>query len=114
MAYIPKRGDIIWLDFDPSSGNEIIKRRPALVISSTGFSEHLSMAIVAPITSTKKNIRMEVELRKTKTKGSVLAYQVRAIDYVARRAEFIEKSPLDITNQVAKIVQVLIFDDSNR
>ena len=27
MSYIPERGDIIWLNFDPSSGREIIKRR---------------------------------------------------------------------------------------
>lgn len=33
MIYIPEQGDLIWLDFDPSSGKEIMKRRPAFVIS---------------------------------------------------------------------------------
>lgn len=33
MRYTPEQGDIVWLDFDPSSGKEIIKRRPAFVIS---------------------------------------------------------------------------------
>ncbi len=32
--YIPDTGDIIWIDFDPQRGNEIQKRRPALVITS--------------------------------------------------------------------------------
>lgn len=30
--YIPEKQDIIWLDFDPSVGREIQKRRPALVV----------------------------------------------------------------------------------
>ncbi|WP_161943354.1 type II toxin-antitoxin system PemK/MazF family toxin, partial [Streptococcus suis] len=32
--YIPQKQDIIWIDFDPSLGKEIQKRRPALVVSS--------------------------------------------------------------------------------
>ncbi|WP_277347121.1 MULTISPECIES: type II toxin-antitoxin system PemK/MazF family toxin [unclassified Vibrio] len=32
--YIPKRNDIIWLDFEPVKGKEIGKYRPALVLSS--------------------------------------------------------------------------------
>ena len=31
--YIPKKGDIVWIDFDPSVGKEIQKRRPGLVVS---------------------------------------------------------------------------------
>ncbi|HFS4778978.1 type II toxin-antitoxin system PemK/MazF family toxin, partial [Enterococcus faecium] len=30
--YIPKKGDIVWIDFDPSVGKEIQKRRPGLVV----------------------------------------------------------------------------------
>jgi mRNA-degrading endonuclease toxin of MazEF toxin-antitoxin module len=39
MRYTPEQGDIVWLDFDPSSGKEIIKRRPAFVISQKKFNE---------------------------------------------------------------------------
>ncbi|EMF0203398.1 type II toxin-antitoxin system PemK/MazF family toxin [Enterococcus hirae] len=31
--YIPKKGDIVWIDFDSSAGKEIQKRRPELVVS---------------------------------------------------------------------------------
>ncbi|EQB4806945.1 type II toxin-antitoxin system PemK/MazF family toxin, partial [Enterococcus faecalis] len=31
--YIPKKGDIVWIDFDPSAEKEIQKRRPGLVVS---------------------------------------------------------------------------------
>ena len=50
--YVPDKGDIVSLSFDPSAGNEIMKRRPALVISRQAFNEHTGFAIVAPITST--------------------------------------------------------------
>ena len=52
MAYVPDQGDIVWLDFNPSSGKEIMKRRPAFVISRKAFNNHTGLAIVAPITST--------------------------------------------------------------
>lgn len=38
MAYIPKQGDIIYLDFDPQSGYEQKGRRPAVVISNNTFN----------------------------------------------------------------------------
>lgn len=34
VAYIPERGDVVWLDFDPQKGNEIKKIRPAIVLST--------------------------------------------------------------------------------
>ncbi|HEM5994394.1 TPA: type II toxin-antitoxin system PemK/MazF family toxin, partial [Streptococcus suis] len=37
--YIPQKQDIIWIDFDPSLGKEIQKRRPALVVSSHKYSQ---------------------------------------------------------------------------
>ena len=62
MAYIPEQGDIVLLSFDPSSGKEIMKRRPAYVISRKIFNEHTELAIVAPISSTVRGIKLEVVL----------------------------------------------------
>ena len=47
MTYVPEQGDIIWLDFDPSSGKEIMKRRPACVLSKKSFNAHTKMAVFA-------------------------------------------------------------------
>lgn len=51
-----KRGDIIWVDFDPSTGTEIRKKRPALVCSHDDMNENLNRIIVAPITSNLKKV----------------------------------------------------------
>lgn len=109
MTYIPHQGDIIWLDFDPSSGTEIIKRRPAFVISKKIFTEHVGLAIVAPITSTVRGIKLEVALPKTlDTKGAVLVYQIRSLDIFSRNAKFIEKAPQIVIDEVCHIASVII------
>ncbi len=109
MDYIPDQGDIIWLNFDPSSGKEIVKRRPAFVISRKAFSEHTALAIVAPITSTVRGIKLEVVLPgHLITQGSVLVHQLKSLDFHHRQAEFIEKVPANIAQQVSSIAQVLI------
>jgi mRNA interferase MazF/mRNA interferase ChpB len=109
MIYIPEQGDLIWLNFDPSTGKEIIKTRPAFVISRKSFNEHTKMAIVAPVTSTIRGIKLEVALpKKTKTKGAILVYQLKSIDFIERKATFIEKVPTDIVKQVTSIAGLLV------
>ncbi len=109
MIYIPEQGDLVWLNFDPSSGKEIMKRRPAFVISRKAFNEHTKMAIVAPITSSIRGIKLEVALAdETKTNGAILVYQLKSIDFMQRDAEFIEQSPASILQQVLSIAQILV------
>lgn len=108
-VYIPEKGDIISLDFDPSSGTEIMKRRPAFVISREPFNAHVGFAVVAPITSTIRGIRLEVLLpKKLKTQGSILVYQLKSLDFLYRKATFIEKAPLDVIDQVTALAQLIL------
>lgn len=107
--YIPDQGDLIWLTFDPSSGKEIIKRRPAFVISRKLFNQHTKMAVVAPITSKIKGIKLEVVLaEKNKTSGAILVYQLKTVDFIQRNAEFIEKTSANTIEQVLAIAQLII------
>ena len=46
----PTRGEIWWVDLDPTKGSEIQKTRPAVVISSPAF-DHLPVRIVVPLTT---------------------------------------------------------------
>ena len=56
--YTPDKGDIVSIDFDPSAGKEIMKRRPAYVIALKIFNEHTGFAVVAPITSNVRNMQL--------------------------------------------------------
>ncbi len=109
MAYIPEKGDIIWLDFDPSSGKEIMKHRPAFVISRKAFNEHVGLAIVAPITSKIRGIKLEVILPdELKTSGSVLVHQLKSLDVFKRNVKLIEKAPKSIVDEVTALAEIII------
>lgn len=80
-----KRGDIVLVNFDPTVGHEIKKRRPALVISNNIANERSNLITVLPMTSKKLDriFRTEVLVEKTSglTKPSkILASQIRTID----------------------------------
>lgn len=108
MSYIPEQGDIIWLSFDPSSGKEIIKRRPAYVVSRKLFNEHTGLALVAPISSTIRGIKLEVVLSEgLNTQGAILIHQLKSLDFVEREAEFIERTTPDIITQVKTLIKVI-------
>lgn len=54
MEYKPMQGDIIFLNFDTQVGNEQRGRRPALVMSNNTFNSFTSIAVVCPITNTRR------------------------------------------------------------
>ncbi len=109
MTYIPDQGDIVLLTFDPSSGKEIMKRRPAYVISRKTFNEHTDLAIVAPISSTVRGIKLEVILpEKLKTKGAVLVHQLKSLDFYEREIQFIEKMMQKEIEEIKVLAKLLI------
>ncbi len=108
-TYVPKRGDIVFTDFDPSAGHEQAHQRPALVLSPEQFNKQIQLALVAPITSTIRGHGFEVKLDdSTKTKGVVLCQQSRTIDYECRGIKFIEKAPNKVIDDALARVRVLV------
>ncbi len=105
MVKVFERGDIIYLDFNPQAGHEQMGRRPAIVVSKRAFNAFTRMAIVCPITNTDRNIPIQVKLdERTKTTGCIMCEQVKSLDIIKRNAEFIEKAPQDIIDEVTDIL----------
>lgn len=98
-------GDIVLLDFTPQSGHEQMGKRPALIVSNKIFIKFTKLAIVCPITSTKRGVPIQIELNnKTKTQGVIMCEQLKSLDLYARKAVFLEKAPKNITQQVIEII----------
>jgi mRNA interferase MazF len=89
--YIPARGDIVKLNFDPTLGREQAGYRPAIIVTTREFNKATGLALACPITSKIKGFNLEVVLPDGLiTNGAVLAFQVKTIDWVERQVQYIE------------------------
>lgn len=90
--YIPKQGDIVFLDFTTTKGHEQKGYRPVVVISNDTFNKNTKMVMLCPITSNEKEFPTHYLLQDSKKiKGSVLCEHIRSIDYEIRNLKYIEK-----------------------
>ena len=110
MAYAPKAGDLIWVDFDPRLGREQGGRRPALVVSPADFCRVTEFAIVCPITSRVRPFGTSVVLPMgLPVSGEVLTSHVRSIDTLARPISYAGAAvPAEILHEVRMKLAALI------
>ncbi len=71
MATSIERGEVYWVNFEPSLGGEIKKTRPAIVLSNNAANAHLNRVQVIPVTSNidrlypgEAYVRLNTEKRK--------------------------------------------------
>jgi len=107
--YVPERGDLLWLTFDPQAGHEQAGRRPALVLSPIAYNRRANLALVCPITTQAKGYPFEVALPLgLPLSGVVLADHLKSADWVARRAQFAAKAPADMLADVTAKLRPLL------
>jgi mRNA interferase MazF len=106
MAYKPRQGDIITMDFNPTKGHEQKGHRPAVVVSNASYNNFArGVALVCPITNTDRNMAIHINLDdRTKTTGVVMTDQVQALDLTVRSPRFVEKMPYDLICEICDII----------
>jgi mRNA interferase MazF len=108
-AFVPDRGDIVRMSFDPRSGHEQAGWRPALVISPAVYNRASSLALFCPITSRVKGYPFEVPLPPgLAVSGVVLADQVRSLDWKARSATLAGRAPDALIQDVLARLEPLV------
>jgi mRNA interferase MazF len=104
MAYDPDRGDIVLIDLSPQAGTEMRGEHRAIVLSERDFSVATGWVVVCPITTKVKGSPFEVQIPGgLKAHGCVVASELRTMDYLVRRARFMEKAPMRLLQQVQAI-----------
>ena len=116
MAYVPARGDIIHLEFDPASGREMKGPHFALVLSGEAFNRH-GLAMVCPISPgaavVARSYGTVVSLMGagTQTQGAVYCHQLKSLDWRERRARCKESVPGYLVAEVLARIEALLFDE---
>ena len=111
-GYLPHKGDVVTIDFDPSSGSEIRKRRPALVISNSRYAAMTGLAVVCPITHAQNNRLRQtgllVAIENQQVDGVVNPLQFHTFDYCARQMKYVTQLDQDSLRQVIQVVRDII------
>ena len=111
-TYVPDRGDIVWLQFNPQAGHEQAGRRPAIVVSPKAYNKKVGLALFCPITSNVKGYPFEVILPKSgKPPGVILSDQIKSLDWRVRQAKRFARAPKEVIREVLAKVLTLIYDD---
>ena len=75
-----RRGEVFWVNLDPTVGGEIRKTRPALVVSPDDMNLALPRVIVAPLTSAGQALGCRPEVRFKGKRARILLDQLRCVD----------------------------------
>lgn len=105
--YVPERGDIVWLHFDPQAGHEQAGHRPALVLSPALYNKPTGLMLCCPLTTKIKGYPFEVTIDGQKA-AVALSDQIKNLDWRACRAEYKGKAaPAEMAQVLAKIRALL-------
>ena len=109
-SYIPDRGDIVYLNFDPTKGHEQRGQRPAFVLSPRSYNAKSSLALFMPITKQQKGYPFEVLLLPgLQIQGVILVDQIKCLDWKARGIQFIESAPTRVVEEVQAKIEPLLL-----
>lgn len=109
MAYVPDRGDVVWLTLTPQAGHEQAGRRPAIVLSPKRYNGKVGLLLACPVTSRSKGYPFEVALPPgLRVSGVALSDQLKSLDWRAREAAFAARLPKDVVAEILEKATTLL------
>lgn len=111
-VYVPERGEVVWLQFNPQAGSEQAGRRPALVISPRSYNREVGLALVCPITSSVKGYPFEVTLPEgLGVQGAVLCDQLKSLDWKTCSTSRVGAVPEGVMREATARILALVDPD---
>lgn len=109
--YVPQRGDVVWLSWNPQAGHEQSGRRPSVVLSHGDYNRRTGLAVFCPVTRQGKGFPFEVPLQSgTAISGVVLADHVKSLDWRSRNAVLADRVSEATLNRIRDRILALIED----
>ena len=109
-AYVPQRGDVVWITLNPQAGHEQAGRRPAVVLSPRSYNGKTGLAILCPVTSQAKGYPFEVLLPKgLPVAGAILSDQVKSLDWRVRNTESMCTLSEEVMSEVLEKLGTLLI-----
>lgn len=107
--YVPDRGDIVWLQFNPQAGHEQAGHRPALVISPRAYNARVGLALFCPVTAQVKGYPFEVILPSgLEAQGAILSDQVKSLDWRERKVKRVCTVPTETLKETVALILALV------
>ena len=113
MAYVPNRGDIVHLEFDPASGRVMKGPHYGLVLSVKAFNK-MGLAVVCPISQGAADVAriygtvVSLMGTGTDTQGAVHCHQLKSLDWQQRKAKFKEAAPDYVMDEVSARLEAIL------
>ena len=108
-SYCPRRGDVVWISFNPQAGHEQAGFRPALVLSPRSYNRKIGLALLCPITTKVKGYPFEVRVPDgLKVSGAILSDQIKSVDWYKRGASLLCVVPESVVREVLNKVGTLL------
>ena len=108
-AYVPERGDVVWITLNPQAGHEQAGRRPAVVLSPAAYNGKVGLALLCPVTNQVKGYPFEVLIPDgLAVSGAILSDQVKSLDWRARETELACRLPAEIVHETLQKAGTLL------
>ena len=114
--YIPERGDIFHLAFDPAAGTEMKGDHYAIALSPKAYNRATGLVYACPISQGKAAAARSGGMISTllgtgtATQGNIHCHQMKALDWKIRRSAFRETVPDYVIEDVLARIGAVLFD----